>query len=123
MARTEDYTAKEVSEALRDADGVVRVAANRLGCTAATVYNYANRYVTVERAMHEARKDTYAEAQGYLLAMMRDRDHKDHRWAVEQVLKHYGEVIEDGLDWSEKERKEHSTDGFSVTIVPPDADD
>jgi hypothetical protein len=123
MARTEDYTAKEVSEALRDADGVVRVAANRLGCTAATVYNYANRYVTVERAMHEARKDTYAEAQGYLLAMMRDRDHKNHKWAVEQVLKHYGEVIEDGLDWREKKRKEHRPDGFSVTIVPPDADD
>jgi transposase len=123
MARTQEYTAKEVADALREADGVVRVAANRLGCNASTVYRYANRYVTVERAMHEARKNTYAEAQGYLLAMMRDRDHKNHKWAVEQVLRHYGEVIDDGLDWTEKERREHSSDGFSITIVPPDADD
>lgn len=105
---TQRYTAAEVVEALHDTGGVVVRAARKLGCAAATVYNYADRYVTVREAMEEARKDTYAEAQGYLLAMMRDRDHKDHRWAVERILKSYGDSIADGLEWSDKQRHEVS---------------
>lgn len=122
MARKQEHTAKEVADALRAAEGVVRVAARRLGCSAATVYNYANRYVTVEEAMHEARKDTYAEAQGFLVAMMRDREHKDHKWAVEQVLKHYGESVGDGLDFADRQRLEHSGKGGGPVQVIFDND-
>lgn len=119
---TQRYTAAEVVEALHETGGVVVRAARKLGCAAATVYNYADRYVTVREAMEEARKDTYAEAQGYLLAMMRDREHKDHKWAVERILKSYGDTVADGLEWSDKERIEHSgPDGGSihVNLIPP----
>jgi len=95
-------------DALRAADGVVLQAARKLDCSAMTIYRYAKRYVTVKQAMQEARRNTYAEAQGYLVAMMRDRDHKDHKWAVDRLLKTYGESVPDGLDWAERERKEHS---------------
>ena len=63
------YTAQEVIDALWAANGVVIRAANRLGCNPSTVYDYANRYVTVKDAMQEARRNTYAEAQGYLVAV------------------------------------------------------
>jgi len=108
MARTKKYTAKEVADAIRQKDGVVRQAANTLGCHASTIYRYAEEFVTVREAMEESRQDTYAEAQAYLVAMMRDRSHKDHKWAVEQVLKTFGDKISDGLDWSDKQRLEHT---------------
>lgn len=122
---TQRYTAGEVIDALEAAGGVVRGAARRLGCTAKTIYNYADRYVTVREAMEAARSDTYAEAQAYLLAMMRDREHKDHKWAVERVLKTYGDKISDGLEWSDKKRLEHSGPGgeeIVVNLIPDDKD-
>ena len=108
MARDQEYTAQEMCDALRAADGVVLQAARKLGCSAMTIYRYAKRYVTVKQAMQEARRNTYAEAQGYLVAMMRDRDHKDHKWAVDRILQTYGPSVPDGLDWAERERTEHS---------------
>jgi len=126
MARKQEYTAKEMVNALEQAGGVVVRAAKIVGCAPKTVYAYAKRYVTVKEAMKEARKDTYAEAQGYLLAMMRDREHKDHKWAVEQVLKTYGDKISDGLEWSDKKRLEHSGPGgeeIVVNLIPDDEDD
>lgn len=102
------YTAAEVAEAVRQTNGVVTRAAEELGCDRSTVYNYADRYVTVREALQTARSGIYAEAQHYLVAMMRDREHKDHRWAVEQVLKHYGDTVSDGLDFSDRKRLEHT---------------
>jgi len=121
-----EYTAAQMIEALEAAGGVVRGAARRLGCSAMTIYRYADRYVTVREALEAARSDTYAEAQAYLLAMMRDREHKDHKWAVEQVLKTYGDKISDGLEWSDKKRLEHSGPGgeeIVVNLIPNDEDD
>ena len=112
----QQYTAAEMIEALKSAGGVVRGAARQLGCSAQTIYNYADRYVTVREALKDARSDTYAEAQAYLLAMMRDREHKDHKWAVERILKTYGDGIADGLEWSDKERIEHSGPGGADAI-------
>ena len=117
----QQYTAAEMIEALESAGGVVRGAARQLGCSAQTVYNYADRYVTVREALKDARSDTYAEAQAYLLAMMRDREHKDHKWAVERILKTYGDGVADGLEWSDKERIEHSGPGgeeIRVNLLP-----
>ena len=108
MPTKQEYTAKQVCDALYAEGGVVSRAAVRLDCTAQTVYNYAQRYVTVREAMQDARKETYANAQGRLLDMMEDPSHKDHKWAIEQILKVYGDKISDGLDWSDKQRVEHS---------------
>lgn len=117
MARTQEYSAKQVADALRATNGVVMQAANLLRCDPSTVYRYAHRYTTVKDAMVESRNNTYAEAQGYLVAMMRDRDHKDHKWAVEQILKHYGDHVDDGLDFTPKEKKELTgKDGGAIVL-------
>ena len=108
MAGKQQYTAAEMVAALEKAGGTVFQAAKIIGCDPSTIYRYANRYVTVKQAMRKARSDTYAEAQGYLVAMMRDRDHKDHKWALDRILTTYGEDVPDGLDWAERERTEHS---------------
>ena len=113
MPRTREYSAKEVADALREANGVVRQAATKLGCTPKTVYRYADEYVTVEQAMQEARQDLAGEAEGYLVAMMRDREHPKHYKAVKDVLRNYHPD-----DWSDKKKElEHGgPDGEPITI-------
>jgi len=119
MARTQEYTAREVADAIRESNGVVRTAANKLGCAAKTVYRYADRYVTVQEALDESRKDIAGEAEGYLIAMMRDREHPKHYKAVKDVLRNYHPD-----DWSdEKKDLDHGSDGFTVEINPPESDD
>jgi hypothetical protein len=118
MPRTQEYTAKEVADAIREANGVVQTAANKLGCSAKTVYRYADRYVTVQEAMDESRKDLAGEAEGYLVAMMRDREHPKHYKAVKDIARMYHPDYKD-----EKKDLNHDGDGFTVEINPPESDD
>ena len=55
MARPEAIDREELISAIWAAQGKVTVAAQRLGCTARTIYNYANKYATVQNALDEAR--------------------------------------------------------------------
>jgi hypothetical protein len=48
------YTAEEIIEALTETKGLVYLAADRLGCTAQTVYNYIDRYPTIKTAWEAA---------------------------------------------------------------------
>jgi hypothetical protein len=113
MPRTQEYKAKEVADAIRESNGVVQTAANKLGCAAKTVYRYADRYVTVQEALDESRKDIAGEAEGYLVAMMRDREHPKHYKAVKDVLRNYHPD-----DWSDKKtEQEHSGPEGPVEVV------
>jgi len=115
---TERYKAKEVAGAIREANGVVKTAAANLGCDPSTVYRYADRYVTVQEAMDESRKDLAGEAEGYLVAMMRDREHPKHYKAVKDIARMYHPDYKD-----EKKDLNHDGDGFTVEINPPESDD
>jgi len=120
MSRQREYTAKQIVDAIHMAEGVVKDAADSLGCSRTTIYRYAAEYVTVERAIRQAREPLVLEARGWMREMMRNPDHKDHYKAVKDVLV----VYDDEMDWSDKERREHSGDGFNITINPPsDGDD
>ncbi len=55
MARPEAINREELISAIWAAQGKVTVAAQRLGCTVRTIYNYANKYATVQNAIDEAR--------------------------------------------------------------------
>lgn len=55
MARPEAIDREELISAIWAAQGKVTVAAQRLGCTVRTIYNYANKYATVQNALDEAR--------------------------------------------------------------------
>ena len=115
---TERYKAKEVADAIRQANGVVQTAATNLGCDPSTVYRYADRYVTVQEALDESRKDLAGEAEGYLVAMMRDREHPKHYKAVKDIARMYHPDYKD-----EKKDLNHDGEGFTVQINPPESDD
>ena len=108
MGSTQRYTAKEVADALIQSNGIVVQAARKLGCTAKTVYNYADRYVTVEQAMKDGRAELYAFAQAALVNILKDKKHRKQTWAIDRVLEAFGPTVDDGVVWSEKMRLEHS---------------
>ena len=113
------YTAQQVSDAIMRAEGVITTAAKILGCERATVYAYAEEYVTVKQALKHARRGLVGEAQGYLVAMMRDRAHRDHYKAVKDILVTFDEET----DWSDRSRHEHGGQvGFQVIDFNPPSD-
>jgi len=54
MPTQQKFTAEQMVAALIETRGMVYHAANRLGCSAQTVYNYVKRYATVRRAKEQA---------------------------------------------------------------------
>lgn len=110
---TQRYSAQEVVDAIRASNGVVQQAASTLGCSPRTIYNYADRYVTVQEALSESRRDIAGEAEGYLIAMMRDREHPKHYKAVKDVLRNYHP---DEWTDSKEERQLGNADGDPITI-------
>lgn len=56
MGKSNGYTATQVIEALQEANGYVSKTASILGCTAKTVYNYRDRFVSVAEAWQDIRE-------------------------------------------------------------------
>jgi AcrR family transcriptional regulator len=121
MGRSKEYTAQEMVEAIEAEDGIVRDVAERLGCSRMTVYNYRDRFKTVEQALDQQRTDLVFEMRDRLKDLARDPDVTDsvRRDAIQKLL----EVFDEEIDWSDRQRKEHSGDGFTVSIQPPESDD
>jgi len=103
---SQHYTAAEVVEAIESAEGVVTAAAEALGCSARTIYRYAERYSTVAGALQESRRDLVAEAESAMVSLMRDPTHRDHFKATLRIL----ETYDRRTDWSGRQRLEHSGD-------------
>lgn len=98
------YAGASFSTAAEQASGVVVQVAKLLGCTPQTVYNYADRYSTVQRALRSSRRCLVAEAQGKLVEMMRDPKHPQHYKAVKDILINYDEET----DWTEMSKRTRS---------------
>ena len=60
------FTAEQMIDAIREAEGNLSDAARLLHCTRQTVHNYVNRYSTVEQAYEEENEKFIDEAQGQL---------------------------------------------------------
>lgn len=54
----QQYSAEQMIEAIKAANGIIATAARRLGCDRSTVYAYINKYKTVAAARDEARETT-----------------------------------------------------------------
>ncbi len=65
------YTAKQVAQALLDANGILAQAAKNLGCTRQTVYNYINKHETVKAAYEEANETTIDFVESKLMEQVR----------------------------------------------------
>lgn len=101
-------TAKQVADALTATRGMVSVAARRLGCTRKTVYNYINRYATVQEALEDARESTTDVAELKLFEAI----NAGEPWAVQFYLKTQGKT----RGYAERQEQELSG-GVEVRIV------
>lgn len=68
----ERFTAQEVADAVRDAHGLMTLAAKRLGCQPKTVGNYVKRYALVKEARDDAREGLKDFAESQLVKQMQD---------------------------------------------------
>jgi len=115
------FTAEEVRQAIRQSSGVVAQAARILDCSPALIYKYADKYVTVQTTLEEARLNHAAKAEAYHARLVEDREHADHYNALMDVLRNYHPD-----DWSDKKtEQEHSGDrigDINLNVVHTDAD-
>lgn len=74
MARTQQYTAQQVADALTQAKGFVSVAARNLNCTDSTVRSYIERYAVCKQAVTDAREAMIDYAEGKLYQNIQNND-------------------------------------------------
>lgn len=95
-----EYTVEQVVQAVRDSEGLLYLAARRLGCHYQTVLKYKRKHKAVQDVYEEMRGAFLDEAEGSLLKAVR----RGEGWAVCFALKCLGK----GRGYVEKapERKE-----------------
>ena len=86
MARPDRYKAEQVVAALKETKGMVYLAADRLGCTANTVYSYIERYASVKYAFEAASEKMLDISELKLFNQIMD----DKPWAIAFHLKTKG---------------------------------
>ena len=86
MAGKLKFTAAQVAQALRDCQGMVYLAARKLGCSPVTIWSYRKRFKTVRDAVRQKRGELVDAAE---LALVKGVQ-QGQPWAVTFVLKHLG---------------------------------
>lgn len=71
MGRKKQFTAEEVAQAVKKAQGFVTVAARALGCTSQTIHNYRKTYKVVAEAFDESRETHLDFAEGKLMQQIK----------------------------------------------------
>ena len=69
---TQKYTPAQVVDALKATQGLSALAAEKLGCTAQTIYNYAERYASVRDVLAHQREKRLDIAEGQLWRLVQD---------------------------------------------------
>ena len=86
MARNKQYTAADMIAVLKETKGMVYLAAQKLGCSHTTIYNYIKRYASV--------KDEFDFQRGELLDIMelklREAAFDGKPWAIQFGLRTLG---------------------------------
>ena len=67
MSRVNGHSAEQVIEAIIEAHGILTVAAQKLGVNRMTVYNYCQRYPTIQKALDDEREKWIDLAEGQLI--------------------------------------------------------
>ena len=96
----QQLTATQIIDALRETKGMVYIAAEKLGVSHTTIYNYAKRYKAVQQAIDEQRGKVTDVAE---LALYRAIQ-AGEAWAVTFYLKTIGRT----RGYVEKQEIEHS---------------
>ena len=72
MTRKQEFTPEQVAEALIKSGGLVSYAAEILGCTRATVYNYINDNDICQEAKIDAKEKNHDFVEGKLMKLIKD---------------------------------------------------
>lgn len=72
--KASQYKPSEYAQAITEAQGLISVAARRLGVSRSAVYNAINRHPTVAEAAEDARERTTDLAEGKLYGKINDGD-------------------------------------------------
>lgn len=86
MAKPHRFSVAQVSAALKDAKGMVSIAAQRLQCDPNTIQNYCKKFPTVAQAKENSRTELLDLAELKLWAAVQ----KGEPWAVAFCLKTIG---------------------------------
>lgn len=107
MAKTDQFTAQQVADALTQAKGFVSVAARNLGCADRTVRSYIERYAVCKQAVTDARESMIDIAEGRLYQNINSGDNTAIIFYLKTQAKHRGYI----------ERYEHTgKDGGDIQI-------
>ena len=101
--KKEKFTAKQIIAALKDASGMVYVAARKLGCSHQTIYNYAKRYASVQEAINEERghlidtaelalKRAILDGEGWAICFTLKTIGKDRGYVEKHQIEHGGYI-------------------------------
>lgn len=86
MAKPQRFTAAQVIAAVQHTRGMLTLAAERLGCSDETIYNYARRYPSIAEAIKRERERTTDLAELRLYNAINDGE----AWAIQFYLKTQG---------------------------------
>ena len=92
MGRKDSYTAEQMADAIRESNGIMAVAARRLGCSRSTVSNYINRYATVKAAYEESRETLLDMTEGELFKQIKEGNTTAIIFTLKTIGKHRGYV-------------------------------
>lgn len=85
-------TAKEYVDAIREANGLVTVAARRLGVDRSAIYKARDRHATVKQALEDARERTTDLAEGKLFQQINEGNMTAIIFYLKTQAKHRGYV-------------------------------
>lgn len=109
MGRPREYTCEDMIDALKATKGMVYAAAERLGCSHVTVYNYIHKYPSVEEAFEHERGRMLDQAEIRLYQAVNEGE----VWAIQFALK----LLGGGRGYASKSKQEITgTDGEPITI-------
>lgn len=81
------YRPEQVAEAITKASGIIAAAARLMGTDRNTIRRYIDNHEIVKVAYDQANEVVMDEAEGRLISLLRDAEHKDHFQALRFYLR------------------------------------
>ena len=116
----ERYTAAQVAEALDKHKGMVYLAAEALGCSHVTVYNYAKRYRSVQEAIDRNRGHVLDTAELALYKAILGGEHWAVTFALKTIGKGRGYTSRQEIDLFVEQELNRALDKLQKVLTPDD---
>jgi hypothetical protein len=88
----EKYTVEQMIAAIREANGILTIAARKLDCSRSTVYNYIERYKSIKAAYEEANESNIDFVETMLMENIKNGNVAAQIFFLKTKAKHRGFV-------------------------------